>query len=171
MLTRKTHLFRLAIVGLFVAAVCAVPHADAGGTDPLLVLGQVTANAAGDGSTVRVRGSWEFDNLLQVDFPLTVVASQGDFFVRVPVGGAAASSGTFSGLSDGFDASEIAVLESLGSAENGATILALDSHEIVVYLPASITNGEVTVVVYVELPNEGGFVSNTLVASLVGVGS
>ena len=120
---------------------------------------------------IKIRGSWEFDNLLQVDFPLNVVAIQGSFFVRLPVGGASAVSGSFVGLGDGLDPSEIPVLEATGLPEGSAAIVELSSHEIVFYLPPSVGSGDVTFVVYVELPGEGGFVSNAVLATLVGVGS
>ncbi|MFT4569288.1 MAG: hypothetical protein ACI8TX_000500 [Hyphomicrobiaceae bacterium] len=158
---------RLALV---VAVLLGGHLAEAGSTDPVLALGSARIEAhAGSGALLDLTGIWHFDDILQVDFPLTVVAYQGSKFVVVPVLGGA-TTGTFAGLSDGLAPSEIAALESAGSP-TAANLLRIDAGAMAVALPSVFSPGFVEVVVYVELPSEGGFVSNRARAVLTGAGS
>lgn len=142
----------------------------AGSTDPVLALGSATMEAeAGAGALLGLTGIWHFDDILQVQFPLTVVVHQGSQFVAIPVNGAA-SAGTFPGLSDGLAASEIPALESAGTPVT-ASVLRIDTSSMAVAVPDTFSAGLVDVVVYVELPDEGGFVSNRASAAFAGAGS
>lgn len=142
--------------------------ARAGSTDPVLVIGEATASGGSPLRLVDLLGSWGFDDVMQIDYPLNVVVSQGTSFVRYPVGDVAVA-GTFAGLSDGLVAGEIAALESAGSPTSDAQIVRLARHEMTLALPATFSSGDVSIVLYTTLPNEGTFLSNT--AQVSGAGS
>lgn len=141
----------------------------AGSTDPDLAIAEVVARAAGQTAVVEVAGNWAFDDILQVDFPFSVVVSQGAVFARYEVG-QPAQSGTFSGLTDGFQLGEIAGLEAAGTPDADARFVVLSPRRIVLALPASISNGPLTVVGYVVVPGDGVFLSNSVTTTLSGVG-
>ncbi len=168
MVIGKTISHKLLAVAV-VAAALLLPGspAGAGSTDPTLAIGQVVARPAGPGSVLEVTGIFGFDDVLQVSYPLNLVVSQGTRFVRFEVG-AVPQSGTFSGLSDGLDTTEIAALEAAGQDEPQAEILWLAPNRLLVALPPSILDGTVTAVLYVELPGEGSFVSNAVTTTLLG---
>lgn len=162
--TTTRSLFFATAASLFFAA----SPARAGSTDPVLVIGQVTASGGAPARIVDLLGSWGFDDVLQIDYPLNVVVSQGTSFVRYPVGDIAVS-GTFAGLADGLSAAEIGALEGIGSPASDAQILRLAQHEMTLALPGSFSSGEVRIVLYTTLPGEGTFLSNT--AQTSGAGS
>lgn len=164
MLTSK---YLAPLVGaLALAAACGPAHA--GSTDPVLVIGQATASGGSPTRIVDLLGSWGFEDLMQIDYPLNIVVSQGSTFVRFPVGSVPVA-GTFAGLADGLAAGEIPALELAGSASATASIARLALHEMTLALPATFAAGDVDVVVYVSLPLEGTFLSNT--ATAAGAGS
>ena len=146
--------------------------AAAGSTDPTLAIGQLTARPVGGAAVVEILGEFGFDDVLQVDYPLTLVVYRGTSFARYPIG-AATVAGTFTGLADGLAVSEIAALEATGAAAPGAEIVSLEPNRIVASLPVELAGaGTITAVLYVEVPGEGGFVSNAPnVALTVGGGS
>lgn len=157
--------------GLFCGLLAMGPlagTATAGATDPVLALGRFVASPAGPAALVDVTGAFGFDDALQVPYPLNVVVYQGTTFVRLPIGGTPRT-GDFAGLADGLSTTEIGALESSGSTTVEAEILILQPHRVQASLPPVFTEGLIRVVVYVELPGEGSFVSNTLVTPLVGI--
>ncbi|MFQ5478771.1 MAG: hypothetical protein ACE5E4_09150 [Candidatus Binatia bacterium] len=166
----RRHPIQWAACLLVLVSLCVPRAILAGSTDPVLAIGQIRARPAGAGSVVEVFGTWEFDNLVQVDFPLNVVVSQGANFVRLPAGGLAAESGSFAGLLDGLDPAELVDLENAGLPESGAELLRVEPHLIKASIPPLIVDGQVSVVVYVVIPGEGSFVSNAVSVSLSGVG-
>jgi len=124
----------------------------------------------GTGALVEVTGQWDFDDILQIDFPARLIVSRGASFISLPIGGTAgASSGTFAGLSDGLQGNEIAQLEAAAVPDPSAALLRLEPHRMVAALPASIGDGPLTVVVYLAFPAEGYFLSNALTTSLDGL--
>lgn len=143
-------------------------NARSGSTDPVLVLGHATASGGSPARVLDILGSWGFEDVMQIDYPLNVVVIQGSTFVRYPVGGTPVS-GTFAALANGLVAAEIPALEAAGSAAPAASITRLALHEMTLALPAIFSAGSVDVVVYVEIPVEGTFLSNT--ATSVGAGS
>lgn len=155
-----------AAAALWVAALA--PAARGGSTDPMLVIGQATAAGGSPARIVNLLGAWGFDDALQIDYPLSIVVSQGTSFVRYPVGGSP-ESGTYSGLADGLSIAEIPALESAGGLASSASIQRLARHEMTLALPATFASGAVTVVLYVSIPGEGTFLSNTV--ETVGAGS
>jgi hypothetical protein len=141
----------------------------AGSTDPTLAIGQLRARPAGQTALLELTGIFGFDDVLQMDFPVTVVAWQGDTFVRFRPG-AAAQSGSFAQLSDGLQISEIAALESAGTDNPDAEILSLEPNKLLMAMPPIVFDGTIHAVLYVSVPGEGTFVSNALSTTLVGVG-
>lgn len=152
----------LALLGAFAGG------AHAGSTDPVLVIGHATASGGSPARVLDLLGSWGFEDVMQIDYPLNIVVRQGSTFVRYPVGGTPVS-GTFAGLADGLSAAEIPALEAAGSTASSASIARLALHEMTLALPPVFAAGDVEVLVYVELPVEGTFLSNT--ATSVGAGS
>jgi len=142
------------------------PSAVAGTTGPVLALGEVKASRVAPGAILDIIGLYGFDDLIQVNYPVTVLAYQGTRFVRF-VPGQAAVSGDFEGLADGLSAGEISFLESRGEPDPDARILRLEPGRIVVSLPSSIVDGVVDVVLYLQLPSEGTVISNVLSATLI----
>ena len=144
--------------------------AAAGSTDPTLAIGQLIARPIAGAAVVEVLGTFGFDDVVQVDYPLTLVVYRGTSFARFPVG-APATAGTFAGLADGLAVSEIAALEAAGSAEPTAEIVTLEPNRMLVSLPLALSSaGALTAVLYVEVAGEGGFVSNAPTATLTGGG-
>jgi hypothetical protein len=148
--------------------VCTTIPASAGSTDPVLVIGQATASGGSPTRVIDLLGAWGFDDVLQIDYPLNIVVSQGTSFVRYPVGDVPVA-GTFAGLADGLTIGEISALESAGSPAGDALILRLALHEMSIALPDSFAAGTVEVVLYTSLPGEGTFLSNS--AQAIGAGS
>ena len=140
-------------------------HAVAGSYDPTLVIGQAVSTGAGAPTLLSLTGTWSFDDILQVDFPLNVVVRQGTLFVRYPVGGAPAVSGSFADLADGLSASEVASLESVGAPNPQASLVRLTAHQMTLALPPIFAPGTVTVVLYVRLAREGTLLSNAIESS------
>lgn len=138
--------------------------ASAGSTDPVLVIGEAHASGGSPARLVDLLGSWGFDDALQLDYPLSIVVSQGSTFVRYAFGEAPVS-GTFAGLADGLSISEIPALEATGSPAAGAAMSRLSLHEMTLAVPPVFAAGNLDVVLYVSLPGEGTFLSNTAVAA------
>ena len=150
--------------------ILAAHLAAAGSTDPTLAIGQLVARPVAGAAVVEVLGEFGFDDVVQVDYPLTLVVYRGATFARFPVG-APAVAGTFAGLADGLAVSEIAALEATGVAEPSAEIVALEPNRLLVSLPLDLSSaGVLTAVLYVEVAGEGGFVSNAPSIALAGGG-
>lgn len=153
----------IATACLFALGLAAATAAQAGSTDPVLVIGQATASGGSPSRIVDLLGSWGFEDLMQIDYPLNVVVSQGTSFVRYSVGDAAVA-GTFAGLDNGLTIAEIPSLEAAGAPTSAASIARLALHEMTLTLPDTFAAGSVNVVLYVSLPGEGTFLSNTALA-------
>jgi hypothetical protein len=163
----KLHATSTLLAAVILLAIC--PCAQAGLTDPDLAIGRVTATPSGSGSVVDVLGNWEFDALMQVEFPLMLVASQGENFVRIPVNGQGGDSGSLPALADGLDPSEIEALEAAALPAAEASLLRVEPHRITVALPALIGDGLVSIEIYVIVPDHGGFVSNRVSVEVAGI--
>ena len=132
----------------------------AGSYDPVLVVGQAITTGATAPTAVSLTGSWSYDDILQVSFPLNIVVSQGNTFARYPVGSSSAISGTFSGLADGLTAQEISSFEAAGSADPQAMLVRLTTHNVTLALPPIFAAGPLKVMLYVNLTREGILMSN-----------
>lgn len=139
--------------------------ANAGSTDPVLVIGQATASGGSPTRILDLLGSWGFDDVMQIEYPLTIVVHQGTTFVRYTVGETPVS-GTFAGLADGLAVGEVPALELAGSPVAAASITRLAIHEMTLALPAAtFASGSLSVVLYVTPPGEGTtYLSNTATA-------
>jgi len=171
--TRPTRQIAVAILAvLAVLGAVRTSSVHAGATDPTLAIGQVRAQPAGTAALVEVMGMFGFDDVVQIDYPLSLVLHHDASFVRYPLG-SAAESGTLAALADGLATSEIAALESAGTLESSAEIVRLEVGRILVSLPASLANaGTITAQLYVTIPGEGTFLSNAVtVAVAAGGGS
>ncbi len=165
----KAAITKRTVVCLAIAAVALGSSlARAGATDPTLALGQLTASPAGAAAIVEITGIFGFDDVIQVTYPLNLVVYQGTAFTRYQVG-SQPQSGSFAGLADGLDTTEVAALEGSGQAEANAEILRIEPNRVQVSLPTGFADGIVAAVLYVELPGEGTFTSNTLSTVLAGV--
>jgi hypothetical protein len=158
----RTHfLATLALLATLVAA----GQARAGSTDPKLALGTATIHGDSDAAQLELTGIWHFDDILQVDFPLTVVVSQGSTFALHPAG-PAAGSGSAAALTDGLQIADIATVEAAASPAPDAAVVLLEPHRMRLLLPAVFAGGTLRVRLYVELPLEGSFLSNELTVNL-----
>ncbi len=130
-----------------------------------LAVGEATVRPAPDGAVMDMVGIWEFDNIMQVELGLSLNALvyQGDHFVRYPLIGDA-ESGTFSGLGDGLDASELPALEASGAGDPDAEVLTFRAHRLQLSLPPSFSPGAVSVLMYLVQDGEyqSAFLSNTV---------
>lgn len=150
--------------------IVGIPVGDArgGATDPVLAIGRLRVVPVGTASIVDLTGAFAFDDMLQVEFPLNLVVYQGSTFVRLPVGGQV-QVGDFAGLADGLSVGEIAALESAGQNSSDAEFLRVEPNRLQASLPDLFDDGIITAVVYVELAGEGGFTSNSVSVSVVGL--
>lgn len=150
-------------IAAFLLVCAAATSGHAGSTDPVLVIGQATTSGGTPARLLDLLGAWGFDDVVQIDYPLSIVVSQGTSFVRYPVGDVPVS-GTFAGLADGLTIAEVPSLELAGSTASNASIVHLDLHEMTLGLPPTFTAGPVDVVLYTTLPGEGTFLSNAIEA-------
>ncbi len=140
-------------------------EARAGSFEPILAIGQVVAQHAGQSALVEVTGNFGFDDALQVDFPVNLIVYQGKEFVRYPLGGEP-SSGTFIPLQSGLEARQIPYLEANSEFEPEAEIVRLEPKRLLVSLPPKFEDGLITAILYVIDPIQGPFLSNSVSATL-----
>jgi hypothetical protein len=154
------------LLGLALAALAMLAPriAAAGSYDPVLVIGQATVSGGAPPTLVTLTGAWSFDDIVQVDFPLNVVVSQGSTFVRCSVGAASCRSGVFAPLADGLVSSEVDPFEAAGADAPASRITRLTSHQITIALPPVFDSGPVEVRLYAKLQREGVLFSNTATA-------
>lgn len=154
-----------ALLALFLVA-AAIDGASAAGTDPTLALTGGSALVSPQGAyTVEVRGSFNFDDLLQFSFPAGVIVIQGQHFARYDAAGAIGA-GDAAFVADGLVPAELEALRNSGStAAAPAVLIRLEPSRIVVALPPGFNPGVATVVVYAVLENTS-FLSNAVSVSL-----
>jgi hypothetical protein len=150
--------------------VLARPPAWAGSTSPVLASGEVVARPVGTGALAEVTAIYGFDDIMQMNYPLTLVAYSGTSFVSFRPG-AQANQGSFAGLNNGLAEGEIAAFEAAGSPTASAEIVRLEPAKVTVALPASLASGEVSFVAYVVLPDEGTFFTNVVTVTIAGGGA
>lgn len=134
----------------------------AGGTDPTLALSSAKAVAAGPGLVgVQVRGTFEFDDLVQGAIPAGLIVFQANRFVRFDVAGTVAQ-GTAAAVTDGVTAGDVDLLIASGGPSPGASLGSVGADGILCTLPSSyLTSGNASAVIYVLVEGET-FVSNTV---------
>ncbi|MGH7895160.1 MAG: hypothetical protein ACREQL_10860 [Candidatus Binatia bacterium] len=141
-------------------------RADAGGSSPLLTIttADTFANPAGV-TSVDVRGSFNFEDVVEGVFPAGLVVYQGTHFARFDQAGAVVD-GTAALLSDGLDTTEVPALVGLGvPAPSPAVLARLRADRVSVVLPSGFAPGPASVVLYAVY--EGlGYGSNTVTVTL-----
>jgi hypothetical protein len=143
----------LAVAGLLAAA--SPRNCRAAATSPTLLLSRVAAQAVLGKRTLTFEGLFDFENALQVAYPLHLVVFQGSRFVRYPVVGGAVT-GDSALLADGVLAlGELPALLSQGTpAPNGVRLVTLTPSGGVVTLPDDLVAGDATAVLFTVLPEE-----------------
>jgi hypothetical protein len=146
-------------------AVRAEPARGAG-TDPTLLLGEGEAFASSEGvASVRVTGSFSFEDLVQFPFATGLIVWQGSLYTRYQFDGEVRSA-TTAVVADGITAAEIPGLLVGGAAAAApASLIELRGDRIVVTLPQGFGAGAVSAVVYAILDGEA-FVSNAVTLTL-----
>ncbi len=141
-------------LGACVATFAVGSIALGGGCHIPLAIGEVSvAPSVSGGGVLELRGIWEFEGVMQTDFPLSILVVRGEDFVRYPVG-RPAETGTLGGLADGLQLEEIEALEAVGTAEPEARVLRMDEHSMSLALPSRFGRGLVSVVLYRALDAE-----------------
>jgi hypothetical protein len=138
----------------------------AGGSSPVLTLTSADAFASASGViAVDVRGSFNFEDVVEGVFPSGLLVHQGAHFVRFDQAGAVLE-GTDAALADGLDAADVPGLLGLGSAAPAPGALSqLRSDRVTAVLPGGFSTGPASVVLYALYAGQG-FVSNTLTVTL-----
>jgi hypothetical protein len=144
--------------------------ASAGATNPVLAIGEVVARPVGAGVLAEVTGIYGFDDIVQMNYPLTLVAYSGETFVSFRPG-TQSESGNFSGLTDGLSQAEIPAFEAAGAPTAAAEIVRLEPTKFTVALPASLASHNVSFVAYVVIPGEGTFFTNVVTVNIQGGGA
>jgi hypothetical protein len=152
----------LALLWLLVASAKAL----AGGSSPVLTLTSADTFASASGViAVDVRGSFNFEDVVEGVFPSGLVVHQGTHFVRFDQAGAVVE-GTDAALADGLGAADVAGLVGLGAAVPAPAALSqLRADRVTAVLPADFSAGPASVVLYALYAGQG-FVSNTLTVTL-----
>jgi len=145
----------------------ALPRpARAGGSSPLLSLAGADAFATAAGvRSVDVRGSFNFEDVVEGVFPAGLVVVQGTHFARFDQAGAVVD-GSAAFLANGLDASEVPALVAQGApAAAPGALTQLRADRVTVVLPPGFTSGPASVVLY-AVYGGGGFASNALTVTL-----
>ena len=150
--------------GLLLALLVLVRPAAAlaGATSPALVLGAASGEGSPGGHTVLLEGAFEFDNALQVGYPLQAVVFQKTRFVRYPIAGPPVT-GTSPTLNDGVltDAELAAFLGDGAPTPAAIRIVTVAPSSLRVTLPAQFRSGAATALLFTILP-EGSVLSNQI---------
>ncbi len=166
---RRERLWHLVVAGAVLALVALAVRGDparGAGTDPTLVLGEGDAFGSSAGvATVRVKGTFSFDDLVQFPFAGGLIVSQGSLYARYQFDGQVRSASN-SLVADGITAAEIPGLVAGGAAAGApASLVEARSDRIVVTLPPSFGAGPASAIVYAILDDEA-FVSNAVTVTL-----
>lgn len=140
--------------------------ARAGGSSPALTITTVDTFASSSGATaVDVRGSFNFEDVVEGIFPAGVVVYQGNHFARFDQAGVVVD-GTASAFSNGLSATEVPALIGLGSpAAAPAALVQLRGDRVTVVLPPGFAAGAGSVVLYAVHDGQG-YTSNTVAVIL-----
>lgn len=156
--------------GLFAGAVLALafhaPGARAGFTSPPLVLSSASGAEGAGQRAIALRGTFDFENAIQLGYPISLLVFQGETFVRFPLA-AAPIAGSSSTLADGVLAeAEIDALLATGSpAPAGVRIVDLEPETIHATLPLTFTTGPATAIIIAVL-TDGSVLSNPITFTL-----
>lgn len=156
---------RMLITLSAVAGLLMPLRAQAGITDPTLLVSAVDADKVEGARTLLVRGTFEFGNVVQLGYPFFVVVFQGQTFARYPLAGAPAA-GTSALLADGVLAdTEVPTFLGQGAAPPaGVRVVTVLRDAVRVTLPATFNAGSATVVLVAYLPDTDGVVMSNSVS-------
>jgi hypothetical protein len=162
-----------AFLSLAVAAAVGAAAARAGSCRVLVALGSVDIEPSPAGMSVRIGGSWEFDNLVQVVSGLSynLLIVRDDKFVRMtfPEG---AWSGSVAGLGArldaGIDGSDILSVEAAGFTEPAARFVSVEAQRLKATSPVPPGTGPISFVAYLVLDGDymSPIISNVLTRPL-----
>ncbi|MBI5507089.1 MAG: hypothetical protein HY899_20060 [Deltaproteobacteria bacterium] len=145
----------------------------AGSCRVLVALGSMRIEPTTSGLTMRLTGTWEFDNLLQVATGLSfnVLVVQGDHFVRFTYPDQA-HSGYYTGLSQlldsGLQGSDLQAIETAGGTDPNARFISFEPQRMKLALPQPNDVGPYSAVAYLVIDADyiSPIISNTLSLSI-----
>lgn len=154
------------LLGLVIGLAMSTSIARAGFTSPPLVLSEARVAEGGGQRAVFLRGTFDFENAVQLGYPISLLVFQGATFVRFPLSGTAVV-GTSSLLADGdlLDTEVDAVLAAGSPAPAGVRIVGLEPETIRATLPLTFTGGSATAIVIAVL-TDGTVLSNPITFTL-----
>jgi hypothetical protein len=166
---------RVAVAALGISALVAIGSAAAiaGSCRVLVAIGSVDMEPSPAGMSLRLSGSWEFDNIVQVVSGLSfnVLLVRGDNFVRLHYP-EQASAGFVTGLAnqidEGIDGSDILAVEAAGNVEPTARFVSFEAQRIKISSPVPPGQGPISVVAYLVLDGDyvSPIISNTITRPL-----
>ncbi len=166
---------RLAVAALGLAVLVAIGSAAAiaGSCRVLVAIGSVDMEPSPAGMSLRLSGSWEFDNIVQVVSGLSfnVLLVRENNFVRFHYPDQA-SSGFVTGLAEqvdaGIDGNDILAVEAAGSNEPTARFVSLEAQRMKLSSPVLPGEGPISVVAYLVLDGDyvSPIISNTITRPL-----
>jgi hypothetical protein len=138
-----------------------------------MAIGSVDIEPSPAGMSLRIAGTWEFDNLVQVVSGLSfnVLLVRQDNFVRFLYPGQAFS-GKLDGLSAKIDAGingdEIVAVEAAGSTDSTARFISLEAQRMKLSSPVPAGEGPISILAYLVLDGDyvGPVISNTITRPL-----
>ena len=161
------------VVTCAIVAGAGVAAVRAGSCRVLVALGSLHVERTVSGLLLKLGGTWEFDNLLQVASGLSfnVLVVRGDSFVRLQfpdTGYSGYLPGLAQMLDEGLDGSKIIGIEAAGSSEQAARFVSMESQRMKVAVPEPSGVGPVSVVAYLVIDGDykSSIISNTLTRSL-----
>jgi hypothetical protein len=165
----------MAVAALGISALVAIGSAAAmaGSCRVLVAIGSVDMEPSPAGMSLRLSGSWEFDNIVQVVSGLSfnVLLIRGDNFVRLHYP-EQASAGFVTGLAgqidEGIDGSDILAVEAAGNVEPTARFVSFEAQRIKISSPVPPGQGPISVVAYLVLDGDyvSPIISNTITRPL-----
>lgn len=160
---------------LYIAVVLAIgaAAARAGSCRVLVALGSLDIEPSPAGMSLRISGSWEFDNLIQVVSGLSynVLLVRGDNFVLFHYPDQSYSgyvSGLGAEVDQGIDGSDLLAVEAAGTPETSARFVSLEAQRLKLSSPVPPGSGPISVVAYIVLDNDylSPIISNTITRPL-----
>lgn len=158
-----------ALLSAAVVVAVGAAAARAGSCKVLVALGSIDIEPSPAGMSLRISGSWEFDNLIQVVSGLSynLLIVRGDNFVRFHYPDETFS-GTFEGLAaqidEGIDGNDILGVEAKSVSEPAARWVGIEAQRMKLASPIPAGDGPVSVVAYLVLDGDyiSPIISNTI---------
>ncbi|HYC55439.1 MAG TPA: hypothetical protein VEL28_10955 [Candidatus Binatia bacterium] len=163
----------IAVIGVALVSTIGAAVVRAGSCRVLVALGSMQVEPTVSGAFIRLGGTWEFDNLLQVANGLSfnILVSRDDNFVRLNYPDKAYR-GNFPGLAqdidDGLDGNKLLGIEAAGTIDINSNIVSIEAQRMKLALPIPSGVGPLTVIAYLVIDGDyiSPIISNTLSRSL-----